>query len=225
MLELVKKHFQKETYLLTNNLGKNIKKKDISKYDSIKIKYNDSQNKNFVNLFQMNNEKITSEKYSLTLNFDNYFNVKDEDFSYIETNERKELEEKLLNFVIDDESKIFCLTGISGAGKSITLLHFLKNYNKLLRCYLNIRELFKFGDEELLLKEAFKLFTDNTEFLEAIDELKKKNFKNTWDKILFILEKLSGLTKIILVLINIKQIMSQILQILLTFIIISKMSK
>ena len=199
LLELVKKHFQKETYLLTNNLGENIKKKDISKYDSIKIKYNDSQNKNFVNLFQMNNEKITSEKYSLTLNFDNYFNVKDEDFSYIETNERKELEEKLLNFVIDDESKIFCLTGISGAGKSITLLHFLKNYNKLLRCYFNIRELFKFGDEELLLKEAFKLFTDNTEFLEAIDELKKKNFKNTWDKILFILEKLSGLTKIILV--------------------------
>ena len=65
--------------------------------------------------------------------------------------------------------RILCLTGISGAGKSITLLHFLKNYNKLLRCYFNIRELFKFGDEELLLKEAFKLFTDNTEFLEAID--------------------------------------------------------
>ena len=126
MLELVKKHFQKETYLLTNNLGENIKKKDISKYDSIKIKYNDSQNKNFVNLFQMNNEKITSEKYSLTLNFDNYFNVKDEDFSYIETNERKELEEKLLNFVIDDDSKIFCLTGISGTGKSINIIAFFK---------------------------------------------------------------------------------------------------
>ncbi len=199
LLELVEKHFQKRQYSLTNNLVENIKNKDIYKYDSIKIKYNDSQNENFVNLFEMNNEKITSEKYSLTLNFDNYFNVKDDDFSYIETNEREELEKKLLDFVIDSESKIFCLTGISGTGKSITLLHFLKNYNTLLRCYFNVRELFKFGDEELLFKEAFKLFTDNNQFSETINELKKQNFKNIWDKILFILERLSDLTTKILV--------------------------
>ena len=199
LLELVKKHFQKRQYSLTNNLGENIKNKDIYKYDSIKIKYNDSQNENFVNLFEMNNKKKTSEKYSLTLNFDNYFNVKDDDFSYIETNEREELEKKLLDFVIDSESKIFCLTGISGTGKSITLLHFLKNYNTLLRCYFNVRELFKFGDEELLFKEAFKLFTDNNQFSETINELKKQNFKNIWDKILFILERLSDLTTKILV--------------------------
>ena len=38
--------------------------------------------------------------------------IKDDDFSYIETNERKELEKKLLDFVIDSESKIglFSLT-------------------------------------------------------------------------------------------------------------------
>ena len=199
LVKLVEKHFEKNQYFITNNLGKNIKNKDIYKYDSIKIKYNDSQNENFVNLFEMNKEKINSEKYSLTLNFDNYFNVKDDDFSYIETNERNELEEKLFNFVIEPESKIFCLTGISGAGKSITLLHFLKTYNTLFRCYFNVRELFKFGDDDLLFKEAFKLFTDNIKFLETINELKKQNFKNIWDKILFILKRLSSLTNIILV--------------------------
>lgn len=57
LLKLVKKHFPKEKYFLTNNLGENIEVKDISKSDSIKIKYNDSQNENFDNLFQINNEK------------------------------------------------------------------------------------------------------------------------------------------------------------------------
>ena len=78
-------------------------------------------------------------------------------------------------------------------------MHFLKSYDTLFRCYFNVRELFKFGDEELLFKEAFKLFMDNDKFLETINELKKQNFKNIWDKIIFILKSLSGLTNIILV--------------------------
>ena len=34
---------------------------------------------------------------------------------------------------------------ISGIGKSITLLHFLKEYNNLATCYFNVRELHKYN--------------------------------------------------------------------------------
>ena len=189
LVNLIEKHGLQDHYIILNPNGEKIKSEKIYDYDSINIKFTESKDFNIDEIFIRYNQSHDDPKENLTLNFDSYFKL-NAPFSYIETKERKELEKKLGKFVQENKTKIFCLTGISGIGKSITLLHFLKEYNNLATCYFNVRELHKYQEEKLITQEAFKLFKRRqNDYKEVIKEANEKNYNNIWEKILFIIGK------------------------------------
>ena len=173
-----------DNFVILNPKGNEINQRQIIDYDSINIQFISKEKDNIDDLFDIKESSPKSEKYSLSLNFDSYFNTKD--FNYIETNERKKLADKLDSFLMNNNKNVFCLTGISGIGKSISLLYYLKmrNYSK---CYLNIRELYKHYEEKLILNETYKLFKSKEKFKEVIKNIKGDNF---WDKLIYILNNL-----------------------------------
>ena len=172
-------------FIFLDKKGDEIDEKDIIYNKYINIKLSSKKKESFEEFFSKKDCIKKDEKYSYSLNFDLYFNTKD--FSYINTEERKKLEYQLNIFLLDPNRKIFCLTGISGIGKSISLLHFLKINTSYSRCYLNVRELYKHYEDDLINKEAFKLFSDKKLFLNIIKENTAQNF---WDKIDKILSNL-----------------------------------
>jgi len=184
---LIKKN-KLNDYIFLSKDGKEFDEKDIIYHEYINIKSSSKKKESIEEYLSKKEFSKSEEKYQYSLNFDLYFNTKD--FSYINTEERKKLEDKLNLFLLDPHRKIFCLTGISGIGKSISLLHFLKIKTDYSKCYLNVRELYKHYEDDLINKEAFKLFDDKEIFINIIKDNTEHNFWDKIDKILSHLPKI-----------------------------------
>ena len=90
-----------QIYDSKDNIITNLKK--IARIDYIK-------SKEYLNPFDKYKLKKANKKYQYTLNFDTYFSTKN--FQFIETKERKELNDKLFKFLNDENNNIIGLTGI-----------------------------------------------------------------------------------------------------------------
>ena len=135
------------------------------------------------NIYSNNGEK-------LSFNIDRYANIDKSRFEYINTNSRTELFDSLQNFINSQEHYI-AFTGVSGTGKTITLLNFLnvmsQNYPS---CYFNIKTLTKTCNIKILASEFVKLFTKDLydDYIKLIHQLEDNNNFSTWNKIIEILD-------------------------------------
>lgn len=143
--------------------------------------------------------KFKNEGEKLSFNLEEYSNQNAESFQYFDTELRKQTFLELDDFIHSNE-KYKAFTGISGTGKTITLLKFLTRIsNDYPICYLNIKSLIKKSDTEKLASEFVKLF--NKEYLyeyytKLIQLLDKKNNILLWDKIIEILDYIINIEEI-----------------------------
>ena len=135
--------------------------------------------------------KFSNDGEKLSFNLDKYSNIKESEFKYFETNSRNELFDSLQDFINSQEHYI-AFTGLSGTGKTITLLKFLdmmsQNYPN---CYFNIKSLTKISNIKILASEFVKLFPNDylyDDYIKLIHQIEKKNHLSIWDKIIEILD-------------------------------------
>ena len=205
--------------------------KNIKFYDSkdILIEYTDNDLFNKISYFQQisnlkNEEENNNYDYYkkifdvfLEQNFENegeqfsfnlleYSGQDPKTFKYHETKKRNEMLDKLSDF-IESKENILAITGVSGIGKTITLLNFLKllNINNP-NCYFNIKKLSRRANVEKLASEFVKLFkfkNSYNDYLNLVKLIEKQKHINLWEKIKAILEYISdrkfGNNKIIIV--------------------------
>ena len=154
--------------------NKKIYNLDITKIARIEYK----KEKEKINPFDKYNEKKNDIKYEYTLNFDSYFKTKN--FKFIKTKKREELNDLLDQFINDTTSNIKGITGISGIGKSISLLDYLSTIHNN-KCYFNLKNIHEYYMDKFIVDEAFKLFSEKAKFDESLKNLKKNI--NYWEKI------------------------------------------
>ena len=129
--------------------------------------------------------------HQLSLNIKKYSHQEPENLQYINSEERIEFHDKLTEFIKSRRS-FLPLTGISGIGKTITLLEFLRvNFVNYQHCYFSIKYLTKKSNIEEIANEIVKLFNEK-QFLKNYIELAQR-IENTinvsiWDKIIMILD-------------------------------------
>ena len=84
------------------------------------------------------------------------------------------------------------LTGVSGIGKTITLLEFLRvNFVNYQHCYFHIKDLTKKSNIEKLAVEIVKLFNKKQflkNYIELVRKIESTRNLSIWDKIIMILD-------------------------------------
>ena len=151
-----------------------------------KIEFNSDKNEK--NIFQIFSSLSPEDPRVLTLNFEKYFKVSN--FKYT-TNKNREKFYSYLNVFIGKSNingNMLLLSGLSGIGKTISLLYFLSKA-KIGHCYFDIKRIFEKYDNKLLFNESFKLFgkIDFDKYSKYFDEVFK--IDNNWIKIQNILSK------------------------------------
>ena len=182
----------------TNSIIKNEKGKIINVLDyAHTIEYKTVQK--VCDPFQIYTSLNKDDKREYTLNFEDYFRTKN--FKYIKTEARTKFYNYLKNFIDrkSDEKNILFLTGISGIGKSISLLHFISENNRA-KCYFNMNFIHNYYNDKYISNEAFKLFDNNeinNNYNNLIQNMKLKS--DYWDKIEFILASSYDMTSKIII--------------------------
>ena len=161
----------------------------VSQTKEVNDKKSDEYYSKIFNDYLDNNYKCYG--HQLSLNIKKYSHQEPENFQYINSEERIELHDKLTEFIKSRRS-FLPLTGVSGIGKTITLLEFLRvNFVNYQHCYFNIKYLTKKSNIEEIANEIVKLFNEK-QFLKNYIELAQR-IENTinvsiWDKIIMILD-------------------------------------
>ena len=204
--------FEFQTYLMENNEKKNVEFFDESnkliidinsdklfdlvhhlkiKEDNMALEENQKEDyyKNIFDKYIKNNFLNNGEK--LSFNLDKYSNLNNSEFEFIETKYRNELFDSLQNFINSQEHYI-AFTGVSGTGKTITLLKYLETiYQNFPNCYFNIKSLTKISNIQILASEFVKLFPNKNlydDYIKLINQIENKNPLSIWDKIIEILD-------------------------------------
>ena len=169
-------NFQDVYYFIEEKEEKNIDLKDFPLYSGkiIKIKFD------YYNLHKKIFERKKSDTRtlsSLTLNFDLMFKQEERDDIIYEGNGRLELYKELNQIYNSDDEKFKYYCGISGIGKTVSLLNFRYNKRKIL--YLNMQILFKIKCTmnefyQRLKNELIYVFDEEEEYKEFVN--KKENF-------------------------------------------------
>ena len=98
---------------------------------------------------------------------------------------------KLTEF-IESERSFLLLTGVSGIGKTITILEFLRvNFVNKQHCYFHIKGLTKKSNIEKLAVEIVKLFNEKRflkNYIELVRKIESTRNLSIWDKIIMILD-------------------------------------
>ena len=144
---------------------------------------------NLFNRYIDNNFSNEGEK--LSFNLPDYSGQKNDEFLYINSDSRNQLYFLLDDFIQSNESYL-AITGISGTGKTITLLKFLSRISKNYpNCYFNIKKLLKVSNIKKLSSEFVKLFNEKDlykNFIELVHKIENNNNLLLWDKIIEILD-------------------------------------
>lgn len=163
----------------------------ISKVMDSKIEESEDKISKFTAFFdQYYSQNNLPEAKKLNMNFQYYSGADINTFKYVNNKERKNLIERI-NKLLYKNQKIY-ITGISGIGKTITLLYFLKHKrNTFLTCYFNIKSLL-FNQDIKLETEIISLFPKNKkeEYLKFIEQFKKNKSINPWINIKYILDNI-----------------------------------
>jgi len=134
--------------------------------------------------------KFENEGERFSFNISEYSGQQANNFEYFETKKRRDFLDSLDDF-IESEKYYLALTGISGTGKTITLLKFLKEkYINFPNCYFNIKSLSKNSNIKKIAAEFVKLFNKNDYYeyyIELINLFEKEKHIMLWDKIIKIL--------------------------------------
>ena len=163
----------------------------IAKVKEAKIESSEEKIAKFRALFdQYYSQENLSEAQQLNMNFQYYSKADINTFRYVDNIEREDLILKIDKLLLNT-TKIY-ITGISGIGKTITLLYYLKirrNFYK--SCYFNIKSLL-FNQDIKLEIEMISLFHKNKkkEYLEFIKQFEEKKSSNPWINIKYILENI-----------------------------------
>ena len=161
------------------------------KEDNMALEENQKEDyyKNIFDKYIKNNFLNNGEK--LSFNLDKYSNLNNSEFEFIETKYRNELFDSLQNFINSQEHYI-AFTGVSGTGKTITLLKYLETiYQNFPNCYFNIKSLTKISNIQILASEFVKLFPNKNlydDYIKLINQIENKNPLSIWDKIIEILD-------------------------------------
>ena len=165
--------------------------------DSLKEEERIKSFKKIFDCYMDNNYKNEGEK--LSFNISNYIIQKNGEFNYIETDSRNEILDSLDDFIKSKDNYV-AITGVSGTGKTVTLLKFL---NRLSRntptCYFNIKMLSKLSNIEILAREFVKLFTETEHYdyyIKLVNKMKEHNNNPFWEKIKQILDFIVSINRI-----------------------------
>ena len=144
---------------------------------------------------------IPNSKAELSNVLDLYHNIhiKTEQFTYFESEQRNKLIEVMLSLYFNNSDNIRLLTGISGIGKSMTLLSFWKCYH-IPMMYINCKTLRNTIEPPSIYRqlaiESIKLFDKYEEYICVLNEIRKTEFyQGYW----------SGIKKIIQYLLSMKE--------------------
>ena len=167
------------------------------KKDTLEVENNEDYYKNIFDKYIKN--KFSNNEEKLSFNLDKYSNLNQSNFEYFESDSRNELFDSLRKFITSGEGyKAF--TGVSGTGKTITLLKFLdqmsKNYPT---CYFNIKSLIKISNIKILASEIVKLFIKEylyDDYIKLIRQIEEKDNLPIWDKIIEILNFIIDINRI-----------------------------
>ena len=139
-------------------------------------------------------EKFENEGQQLSFNLLEYSDQNPKTFEYHETSERDKMFDILSEFT-ESKKKILAITGVSGIGKTITLLQFLKLINtNNPNCYFNVKKLSRRANVEKLASEFVKLFiyeNSYNDYLILVNEIEKNSHISLWEKIKLILDYIS----------------------------------
>lgn len=161
-------------------------KKKESYYQSLFEKY-------LGNNFQNEGEK-------LSFNLFEYSGQEPDAFEYISSDERKKLIDYLDDYIKECDDNNLAITGLSGTGKTVTLLEFLKNKNlNYPNCYFNLKYLYRISTTEKLALEFVKLFNRKKlydYYKKLVDIIEEKNDLPFLDKIITILDYIIDIGRI-----------------------------
>ena len=152
-----------------------------------------SNNKIYEELFnEYHSESFKNNDNKLSFNLSYYLKKNKNNFNYFQQEKRADFIERLKQ-LIELDLPIY-ITGISGIGKTISLLYFLKKISIeeiYLTCYFNIKSL-SISQEDKIEKEIIPLFRENQKekYLEFLKLFEQKKDLDLWLKIEFILDYL-----------------------------------
>ena len=166
---------------------------NVVKIEEVKYENNENKINKYSALFDLffENEKL-NEANQLSLNFSYYTNSNINEFKYYQNENRQNFIRKIDHLIMSNanpSNKIY-ITGISGIGKTVTLLYYLKSKRNLIKtCNFNIKSLF-FNQNIKLETEIISLFNKNEkkEYIEFIKNFSNNKSTNIWINIKYILE-------------------------------------
>lgn len=137
------------------------------------------------------NKNYENNGQQLSFNFIDYSGEKPDVFNFVETDERNNFFLEMNHFIYSKDNYV-AISGISGTGKTITLLQYLLNLSyDYSECYFNIKVLYKTSNIKKLASEFVKLFYKQTQYKyyeQLIKLIEQKNNLLIWDKIIKILD-------------------------------------
>ena len=140
---------------------------------------------------------------SLSKYSDKYFPYSDNEIDYINTKERKNFLDKLIDFIFINDVNFFKITGPSNDGKTLTLLLFSRTRNNII--YFNLKYimgLFYSNDTSYLNVMIYELgrahFSANNQINEIENIFKEDSFRHPWKILLKLTEALINESKIII---------------------------
>lgn len=171
--------------------------KVVQKDSSLELKQKEDYYKKIFDCFISDNFENEGER--LSFNLSEYTGQKNEEFIYLKTVSRNEIFDSLDDFFYSKEH-YFAITGVSGTGKTITLLKFLSERAKdIPYCYFNIKILSKVSSIKYLALEFVKLFNKEcfyNYYIQLIRQMENNNDCLLWDKIVQILDFIITINKI-----------------------------
>ena len=172
-----------------NDLFKRVKYLKKKKDNSLNKNTNEKFYQQLFNNYLKNEFK--NERENLSINLYEYTGQNPKNFEYFGCEERKKMFDKLDDF-IESKNNYLGLTGVSGTGKTVTLLEFLKQKStNFPNCYFNITSLYKNSNIKKMASEFVKLFNNysySKYYFGLINLLEKEKHIQLWDKIIKILD-------------------------------------
>ena len=125
------------------------------------------------------NDDFSNDREKLSFNFDKYSHQYKSlfEFKYYNTSFRDKLFDSLQDFIYSEKNYL-AFTGVSGTGKTISLLKYLREISKTHQnCYFNIKYLRNLSNIRILANEIVKLFHKKSldSYIELIHQIENKN--------------------------------------------------
>ena len=144
---------------------------------------------------QIEFDKVWENKNNFNINstieiYEDFYLKNDESFQFFVDNKRNEFLSEIYNFYhLKTSNNIYCITGPSGIGKSVSLLSFWNSHNNISSAYYNYKtlKLYKNRFSELLkilCFESIKLYDDYSKYMEIVKIIRASSYEeNIWNTI------------------------------------------